>query len=131
MDLDSTSNSVKDVIWDTTAPPPAVTSTPLVVTINSTNVSCNGGSNGTATANVSGGLSPYTYLWQPGGLSTSSVNGLAAGTYTLTVTDINDSLNIENVTITQPSVLNAAGYVVSNIACNGGNNGAGSVSVSG
>src|SRR5207249_9472923 len=32
----------------------------------STNVSCFGGSNGTATASPSGGISPYRYLWSNG-----------------------------------------------------------------
>ncbi|MBI3509421.1 MAG: T9SS type A sorting domain-containing protein [Bacteroidetes bacterium] len=36
---------------------------------------------------VSGGTSPYTYLWQPGNQTTSSVSNLTAGSYTVTVTD--------------------------------------------
>jgi gliding motility-associated-like protein len=45
-----------------------------------------GNNNGTATASVSGGTSPYTYLWN-NGATTSSITGLGAGNYTVTVTD--------------------------------------------
>ncbi len=58
----------------------------MVVSVASfTNVTCTG--KGAATAGVSGGTSPYTYLWNPGGLTTATVTGLSAGTYTLTLTD--------------------------------------------
>ena len=49
-------------------------------------VSCAGGSDGSVELSVSGGASPYTYLW-----SNSSTNedlsGVSAGTYTLVITD--------------------------------------------
>lgn len=44
------------------------------------------GNNGSATANPSGGTSPYSYAWSNGG-NTQTITGLAAGTYTCTVTD--------------------------------------------
>jgi hypothetical protein len=42
---------------------------------------------GSATVSATGGQSPYTYLWQPGGDTTASVSNLAQGTYTVNVTD--------------------------------------------
>ncbi len=96
-----------------------------------TNVSCHGGNNGVAVAAVSGGVSPYTYLWQPGGNTSNSLGGLNAGTYTLTVTGFNDSTTTVFVTITQPAILNPSGYVIANVSCNGANNGIDSVSVNG
>ncbi|MBE0639510.1 MAG: DNRLRE domain-containing protein [Bacteroidales bacterium] len=42
---------------------------------------------GEAYAIVSGGVEPYTYLWEPGGQTTSFIAGLDVGTYTVTVTD--------------------------------------------
>jgi len=47
------------------------------------------GMDGTATATVSGGTPNYTYYWMPGGQTTATISGLAAGTYTLMVTDAN------------------------------------------
>lgn len=53
-------------------------------TSSSTNVTCQGGSDGTASVSATGS-SPFTYLWSSGE-STSSITGLSAGTYTVTVT---------------------------------------------
>ncbi len=49
-------------------------------------VSCNGGTNGSATSIVNGGATPYTYSWQ-GGATTVTATGLSAGIYTVTVFD--------------------------------------------
>ncbi|MCO5279501.1 MAG: SprB repeat-containing protein [Chitinophagales bacterium] len=56
------------------------------VSMSTVNVLCNGDS-GTATASVSGGTTPYNYLWSNGGTSNSISD--VAGTYSLTVTDGN------------------------------------------
>lgn len=45
-------------------------------------------SNGSATANVSGGSTPYTYAWTPGGANSATITGLSAGNYTVCVTDV-------------------------------------------
>src|SRR4029077_1335171 len=47
---------------------------------------CGAGSTGSITTNVSGGKPPFSYLWSTGA-TTTSIPGLTAGTYTLTVTD--------------------------------------------
>ncbi len=81
---------------------PTITITPTI-----TNVTCNGYANGTASVSASGGASPYTYLWSPGGQTSTSVSKLSPGTYTVTVTDYNSCTGTYTFTITQPAVLGA------------------------
>jgi len=59
----------------------------LAVTTSQTNVTCNGGSDGTATAIPSGGTGNYSYSWSPSGGTGLTATGLAPGTYTVTLTD--------------------------------------------
>ena len=75
----------------------------IACTIAGTNVSCNGGTNGSGTVNATGG-SGYTYLWN-NGVTTQTRTGLAAGTYTATVTSANGCTTTCSVTITQPAAL--------------------------
>ncbi len=54
---------------------------------------------GWASANVTGGVLPYSFLWSPGNQTTASISNQPAGTYTFTVTDgsgcvINTIVNI-------------------------------------
>lgn len=64
-------------------------------------VSCLGGSDARATAQVSGGTMPYTYLWQNGS-SQNSVEQLPQGNYNLTVTDANGCRSENTAMITEP-----------------------------
>lgn len=88
----------------------------LVVNVSAINNLCNGDSNGSANANIASGVSPYTYLWSTGSTS-SSISGLVAGTYSLTVTDNLGRTATSTVSITQPSV----GSIITtatNLTCN-------------
>ncbi|MHC0442577.1 T9SS type A sorting domain-containing protein [Flavobacterium sp. 3-210] len=103
----------------------------LVVTPNSqTNVSCNGGANGSASVIVTGGTGSYTYLWAPSGGTAATASGLAAGTYTVTVKDANLCTKTQSFTITEPNALIATTTQV-NVSCNGGSNGSATVNVTG
>ena len=62
--------------------------------------SCNGGSNGSAKGNASGGSLIYNYKWSNGTL-TAQNNGLSAGTYTVTVTDSDGCSRTASATVTQ------------------------------
>ncbi len=87
------------------------------------NVSCFGGSDGTANLTVNGGTSPYTYLWNTGAI-TEDVSGLSNGTYTVTVTDINNCITSQTINISQPSAaVSGTAVVTANISCFSGNNG--------
>ncbi|MBK9328918.1 MAG: T9SS type A sorting domain-containing protein [Sphingobacteriales bacterium] len=54
--------------------------------IASTDVSCDGESNGSLTAMATGGTGPYSYLWS-NGQTGQTISNLAPGTYSVTVTD--------------------------------------------
>lgn len=58
----------------------------LQVAMNSTNETCLGSCNGTTSATVTGGASPYTYLWS-NTATTSSLSSLCPASYSVTITD--------------------------------------------
>ncbi|MFN0256641.1 MBG domain-containing protein [Pedobacter ureilyticus] len=107
--------------------PPALVVTPVA----QTNIACNGGTTGSATVAASGGTGAYTYSWAPSGGTAATATGLAAGTYTVTVTDANSCSKTQSFTLTQPSVLVASAGTVNNVSCNGGANGTAQVIASG
>ncbi|MBI2968474.1 MAG: PKD domain-containing protein, partial [Bacteroidetes bacterium] len=76
----------------------------MSVTMSSSNITCNGLCNGSASASPSGGTTPYTYSWSGGGTN-SNKTALCAGTYTVTVTDNKGCTITGSVTITQPPAL--------------------------
>jgi gliding motility-associated-like protein len=88
---------------------PACNSNPctgVTVTMNIDNqadVSCAGGTDGSATVSGAGGTGPYNFVWQPGNLSGSSQTGLTPGTYTIGVQDGNGCTGTGTVTINEPS----------------------------
>jgi gliding motility-associated-like protein len=83
--------------------PPALTVSPTIVSFYfGAAVSCDYASDGIVDANASGGLPGYTYSWNTNPAQNASLaTGLSAGTYTVTVTDLN------GCTSTNTIVLNA------------------------
>ena len=92
------------------------------------NVSCKAGRDGWADVTVVGGKTPYSYRWSSGGL-TKKAEDLAAGNYQVEVTDANNIKVMANVTLTQPSLLDAGlvvpiganGFNISCFQCANGN----------
>ena len=80
------------------------TGSSIGVTIDGRNVTCFGGTNGQATAMVTGGSTPYTYRWSNGG-TIAVIANLSAGSYTVTVTDAAGCTGIQTVVITQPTAI--------------------------
>jgi gliding motility-associated-like protein len=97
----------------------------VILTFDSTDVSCFGLADGTATVTASGGtpVPAYTYLWSDG-QTTSTATGLLPGSYTCTVTDINGCTASGSVTVNQsPTSLTLNTPLISNNSCFGGSNG--------
>ncbi|MBB1194814.1 hypothetical protein DNC80_14180, partial [Flavobacterium sp. SOK18b] len=99
----------------------------ITATSIQTNVSCFGGSNGSAMVTPSGGISPYTYSWSPSGGTGAIATGLSAGSYTVTITDASLCSTTQNFIITQPTALVATAAAQTNVSCFGGSNGAASI----
>ncbi len=77
----------------------------FTVQISSTNVTCNGANDGTATANiVNGNGSTYTFSWSTGA-SGQQINSLAPGNYSVTATDANGATATSSVYISEPAPL--------------------------
>ncbi len=80
---------------------------PAVSISSHINVSCYGGSNGSANAAASGGAGTLTYAWTASGGNSMSAHNLAAGTYTVTVTDSIGCTGAATVPIIQPDSIHA------------------------
>ncbi|MFN8287297.1 MAG: T9SS type A sorting domain-containing protein [Chitinophagales bacterium] len=93
------------------------------VSATSTSVSCNGGANGGANANATGGTPNYTYTWSNGG-NAASISNVAAGTYTVTVSDANNCLSTASVTVNEPTAVTSNATATTQVSCHGGANGA-------
>ena len=105
--------------------------TELVLGLSGTDVNCFGGNNGTLTATANGGSSGYQYNWsQVGAPNLPNIGNLPAGTYILTVTDINSCSETASFIIAQPAALELTLNPVQ-VACNGDNSGAINTLISG
>lgn len=106
----------------------AISSTngPTISLNASTDVSCFGGNDGSATVSSTGGILPYTYTWMPGTLTGAAQSSLAAGSYTVTVSDGASCTNVIVVDISEPTVLTIDTLSTTPAAC-GASDGAGTV----
>ena len=100
------------------------------LTVDHTDVSCNGGNDGTATVTATGAVPPYTYSWNTVPVQTTpTATGLTAGTYTVIVTDDNSCNSNISVTVAEPVVLTVP---TSSVAANcGGSDGSATVTPAG
>ena len=108
---------------------PITLSQPSDISISgtATNVSCNGGNDGSINLNISGGAGGYTVAWSPSGNGTN----LSAGTYTPTVTDANGCQKIGSpITVSEPLPLSVTPNIT-NASCFGNCDGTISLNISG
>ncbi len=101
--------------------------TALNVSVTGTNASC-GLLNGSASVTASGGTSAYNYLWSSGS-TTPSISNVAAGTYSLTVTDAHNCSTVSTANIGSTSPFNTT-KTSADVNCFGNASGTASVTVS-
>ncbi len=90
---------------------------------SSTNVSCFGGANGTATLTVTGGAPPAIINWSNGGTG-ATITGLTTGTYTYYYSDGNPANSFSGtVTVTQPGAAMVGSLTTLNMSCANTNDG--------
>jgi len=79
----------------------------ITLSVLATDLLCNGDVNGDATVTANGGIAPFTYLWDSsaGGQITAAATGLAAGTYSVSVTDANSCVESQQVTLYEPNLM--------------------------
>lgn len=102
---------------------------PLALDIAPVDISCFGANDGTIGITPTGGAGGYTYLWS-NGATASSVENLAAGSYSVTVTDQNGCSAVASATITEPAAITATVETV-DVICFGDETGTITFSASG
>ncbi len=89
---------------------------------NGFDITCNGLTDGSARAFLSGGTTPYSYSWL-GGQNTETISGQAAGMYSVVVLDANNCPNNGSITLTEPPVLQVTAAIDNPVSCFGGTDG--------
>jgi gliding motility-associated-like protein len=84
-----------------------------------TNPSCFGNSDGSIFTIASGGTGPYTFTWSPNVSAADSAINIAAGTYTVTLTDANSCTQTLTQTITDPPLLTVNASASTTSICRG------------
>jgi hypothetical protein len=86
------------------------------------NITCFGGSNGMAVAEVTNGTSPYSYVWSPFGGTNSIASNLTAGTFSVQVSDSLGCTDSMQVNISSPPQIVISETIIPS-SCTGNNGG--------
>lgn len=95
-----------------------------------TEISCNGESDGAIDLNVTGAIDPVTYSWS-NGATTEDISGLAAGSYTVTISDGSGLSNTASFDVAEPEAIIIVSENVQSTDCADDLNGSISLEVSG
>ena len=110
-----------DTFFVLTTPQPLSDST-IVSGFNGYQIQCNGLSNGSIDVSVLGGVSPFTYAWSNSATS-QDLSNLSAGNYQLIITDANSCKDTISYTLNEPTAISSDTITVSDVSCNGVNDG--------
>lgn len=101
----------------------------VIVSAEVQNLSCNGDGSGGINVTITGGTGEYSYLWSDESTDEDR-SDLAAGTYSLTVTDANGCTAETTVEVAQPAAITLE-FEVADANCNGENDGSINLTVTG
>ena len=89
------------------------------ITIDSTfNPLCHGGSDGAIYTSVSGGTSPYNFIWNSGvNQQSEDITNLESGTYFLHIIDAIGCENFDTITLSQPNSITTS-FSTTDASCN-------------
>ena len=107
-------NGCKAIKATTITQPPLLSST-----LTDSNVRCFGSLTGYIILGPTGGVTPYNYNWSPAVSTTDSAMNIAAGNYTVTLTDANGCSLTKSATITQPAQALSLTAVATPVLCYG------------
>jgi hypothetical protein len=108
----------------------------ISATASVTHPACNGAATGSVTMTVGGAPAPFTYNWSrisPAGTGSgngTTISGLIAGTYNITITADNGCAATLSATLTEPAALSIAASPT-HLLCNGSSTGVIDLTVSG
>jgi len=102
----------------------------LSISVRGEDISCNGETDGLASAEVTGSGEDLTYEWSGGLGDEPNISGLSAGTYVVTVSDASGCIVIGSVTIEEPLPIRIEIDDIVGIDCDG-NGGSARASASG
>lgn len=86
-----------------------------------------GNNNGSIRVGATGGTSPFTYAWAPVSGNSSTLNNIAAGNYTVTITDAHNCSTSQTIALSDINAPIISDIIITNIDCNGNNNGSAEV----
>jgi gliding motility-associated-like protein len=133
--ITDSSGCANNLIITVTEPPNLVGTAFVSSNFNGQAISFPGMNDGQATATVTGGISPYTFLWNTNA-TTPTISNLFAGTYTVTITDANGCTDIQTIILNEPTGFLSQVLLISNynsyaVSCFNNNDGSAEVNVSG
>jgi len=103
----------------------------MTVTFTGSPTLCFNQASGSLQATANGGTAPYNYQWTSPAVSGNTITNVLAGNYTVNVVDDNGCTLSANGSVTSPLPLVANITSISDVNCNGGNDGSAQVGIAG
>lgn len=123
----SDANNCQEILSATISDLPAIS-----LATTTTEANCNGTPDGSATVTATGGNAPFTYAWNTTPIqTTATATNLAAGLYTVTITDANGCTATEDANVNTPSMLSVSSIVGIATSCSNTDDGQATVTATG